>query len=218
MTESKPNRLGISVKDDGATFTAGSLLTSLGGWWGIVESIAPTLLYISIFTITSNVLYAAIPAGAASLGFLIRQFVVKKSLGSAIAGAISVVIAIALPLREGGHASDYFTVGLLTNAAYLVAISISIVVRFPVVGLLVSGIMSSGLGWRKDKSQLRRFDAATLLWVFLFGFRLVVEAPLYFASQLQMLGVVKLILGVPFYAIVVWLTWLIVRPLIRARH
>ena len=209
---SEPNKLGISFENDEATFDVKTLLSSLGGWWGIVESILPTIIYVVIFSLTGTVLAAAIPAGAVSLLFVARQFVVRKSLTSAIVGAVSVLIAVALPLRQGGQASDYFTLGLLTNLAYLVAISISVLVRFPVVGVLVSTISSSGMGWRKNRSLLRRFDAATLLWVGLFGVRLTVEAPLFFTHQLQALAVVKLVLGIPFYAIVLWLTWLVVKP------
>lgn len=213
----KPNRLGVNFDSEEASFSAKSLLSSLGGWLGVTESVVPTLIYVLIFTFTKNVLWAAIPAGASSLFFILRQFVVRKSLASAVAGGVSVLIAVLLPLRQGGQASDYFTIGLLTNLGYFLAMLISIAVRWPIVGILVSGVTSSGFGWRKQKSKLRRFDAATLLWVLLFGLRLTVEFPLYLANQLQALGLVKLVMGVPFYAIVVWLTWLVIRPTFQRR-
>ena len=52
---------------------------------------------------------------------------------------------------------------------------------------------------------------ATVLWCGLFGLRLAVELPLYFAGNTQSLATLKLILGVPLYAALLWVTWLLVR-------
>jgi hypothetical protein len=45
----------------------------------------------------------------------------------------------------------------------------------------------------------------------MFALRLVVEVPLYLASNAAALAVAKLILGLPLYAIVLIATWLIIR-------
>ncbi len=50
---------------------------------------------------------------------------------------------------------------------------------------------------------------ATLLWIGVFGLRLGVELPLYFADLTSALGTMKLILGVPLYATALWITWLL---------
>jgi hypothetical protein len=121
-----------------------------------------------------------------------------------------------LPLRQGGHASDYFALGLLTNLGYFTAMLLSIFIRFPIIGVLVSGFTSKGFGWRKQRNLLRRFDAATALWVGLFGVRLAVEFPLFLANALEPLGIVKIVMGVPLYAVTLWLTWLVIRPTFTA--
>ena len=41
--------------------------------------------------------------------------------------------------------------------------------------------------------------------------RPAVELPLYFTGQIQALATLKLILGVPLYAGILWVTWLLVR-------
>ena len=48
----------------------------------------------------------------------------------------------------------------------------------------------------------------------MFALRLVVEVPLYLAgeSALSALGVARLVLGVPLYAVCLWFAWLIARP------
>jgi hypothetical protein len=52
---------------------------------------------------------------------------------------------------------------------------------------------------------------ATWLWVGLFAVRLLVEVPLYLARQTEWLAGTKLLLGVPLYAAMLWVTWLLVR-------
>jgi hypothetical protein len=216
LSELKPNRLGLAGEGENTRFDAKSLLASLGGWAGIVEATVPTTLYVITYTIWQNVWLSAVLAGATSLGFIVRQLFVRKSLATAIAGAVSVLIAVMLPLRQGGHASDYFALGLLTNLGYFTAMLLSIFIRFPIIGVLVSGFTSKGFGWRKQRNLLRRFDAATALWVGLFGVRLAVEFPLFLANALEPLGIVKIVMGVPLYAVTLWLTWLVIRPTFTA--
>jgi uncharacterized membrane protein len=63
--------------------------------------------------------------------------------------------------------------------------------------------------------KLRYFDLVTLLWVGLFGVRLAVELPLYFAGEVVTLGFVKLVLGLPFYLTMIWVSWLLLRRVVR---
>ena len=52
---------------------------------------------------------------------------------------------------------------------------------------------------------------ATWLWVGLFSARLLVQTPLYLSGQTEWLAATKLVMGVPLYAGMVWVTWLLVR-------
>ena len=51
----------------------------------------------------------------------------------------------------------------------------------------------------------------------MFAIRVGVEVPLYLASNDAALGVAKLVLGVPLYAIVLLLTWLLIRSAFPAK-
>ena len=42
--------------------------------------------------------------------------------------------------------------------------------------------------------------------------RLVVQVPLYLADNVVALGTTRLIMGVPLYALGLWLAWLVSRP------
>ena len=102
-------------------------------------------------------------------------------------------------------------VGIWVNVASFVVILISLLARYPIIGLLVGILANEGLQWRADARKRRVLTIATLLWLGLFATRLIAGVPLYLAGEAEVLGVVKLVLGVPFYAAVLWVTWLMVR-------
>ena len=52
---------------------------------------------------------------------------------------------------------------------------------------------------------------ATWLWVGMFVLRLGVQVPFYVAEQAAALAATKLLMGLPLYAAVLWVTWLMVR-------
>ncbi|MFD2792063.1 DUF3159 domain-containing protein [Promicromonospora vindobonensis] len=65
--------------------------------------------------------------------------------------------------------------------------------------------------WRDDPAKMRTYGQATWLWVGLFALRLAVKTPLYFAGDIAWLGTFHLLLGVPLWALVLYLTWYVVR-------
>jgi hypothetical protein len=212
------NKLGISRHEDGSFKLDGaSLMSSLGGVWGILESAIPGTAYAIAFALTNNLLMSLYIACTLSLVFVIAQIIRKRPLAQAISGVVGIGIAAYLTLHDGTdakHARDFYLQGLFTNAGYFVAVSLSILIRWPIVGVLV-GALSDGTRWRKNRALVRRYSTVTLIWVALFGLRLLVEVPLYFANAVVALGFVKLLMGVPLYALCLWFTWLAVRPLLR---
>ena len=188
-----------------------SVLGAVGGWLGIIESILPAMLFVTVLSITKNTVAAVVSAVSVSAFFLLLQLIRKKPLTQAIAGAIGIGISAFLPLREGGQAADYFIQGFFTNAIYGSVLLISVIIRWPIIGLLVGALLGDAKSWRKDKALARRFQVATLLWIGLFSARLLVQVPLYFAGQTELLGVFRIAMGVPLYALCIWFTWLLIR-------
>ena len=82
-----------------------------------------------------------------------------------------------------GNASDFFLPGLLANAAYASAYLISILVRWPLLGIIVAALQGKGMEWRRDPEAVRRYSRASWIWVGLFTLRLAVQLPLYFARR-----------------------------------
>lgn len=209
-------RLGLHDSDGQINISRQSVLGAVGGWLGVIESILPALVFVVVLSVSKNTLAAVISAVSVSVVFLVIQIVRKKPLTQAIAGAIGIGISAFLPLRDGGHPEDYFVQGFITNAVYLSVLSLSLLVRWPIIGVLVGLLIGSGSGWRKNKSQIRRFQAATFIWIGLFSGRLIVQLPLYFAQATEALGIARIAMGVPLYALCIWFTWLLVRGVLSS--
>jgi hypothetical protein len=218
--QSAAAKLGLAIHDEDGnlSLTKQSMLGAVGGWLGIVESILPATLFVTVLSTSKNVVAAVITAVSVSVAFLILQIVRKKPITNAIAGGVGIAISAFLPLREGGQPADYFVQGFFTNLGYGSVLLISMAVRWPLIGVLVGFLTGEGTSWRKNKQQMRRFQAATGIWVGLFAARLFVQLPLYFSHQTELLGIFRIAMGIPLYALCLWLTWLLTRAIILTRR
>lgn len=209
-------RLGLHDSNGELNISKQSVLAAVGGWLGIVEAILPALVFVSVLSVSKNTAAAVIAAVSVSAIFLIIQVVRRRPLTQAIAGAIGIAISAFLPLRDGGHPEDYFVQGFITNAIYLTVLLVSVLVRWPIIGVLGGLLLGGGSKWRQNKAQMRRFQAATFIWIGLFVTRLLVQLPLYFAQATEALGIARIAMGVPLYALCLWFTWLLVRGVLSS--
>ena len=220
MSEDKKSsqaaKYGLRKTDDGYQLDAKSLLASVGGVQGLVETTLPGFLYVLTFTITRDAVIAASVVGVAVFALTIRHFVLKRPWTQLVGSLVGVGLAIWLTLRPGGQAGDFYLKDFWINAAYGSVLLLSVIVRFPLIGLLMGFLTNQGLSWRKDRRKVRFFDLVTLLWVGLFATRLIVEVPLYLAGDVVTLGFVKIVLGLPFYLTMIWVSWLLLRGVVKA--
>jgi hypothetical protein len=140
----------------------------------------------------------------------IARLVRRESPRQAVAGLVGVVFAAFIAQRSG-KAENFFLPGLLLNAAYASAFLISIVVRWPLVGVIAGQVDGEGSSWRDDRRRVRVFTRATWMWVGLFLLRLAVQLPLYLAGAVVALGIARTAMGLPLFGLALWLTWLMVR-------
>lgn len=200
--------LGGLARDE--TLTGRDLLGALGGVRGLAEAILPGLVFLVVYTFTKEL----VPALAASLGlavvFTVVRLVRRSGPTQAIAGLIGVGASAALALWTG-RAEDNYVLGFYTNAAYAVALLVSLLVRWPLIGVIVGFLVGDGTAWRTERRKLRAMQFLTLVWLGLFAARLIVQVPFYFAGNVEALGATRLLMGVPLYALVLVFTWLVVR-------
>ena len=201
---------GFGQVAPGEVPTAASLLSAVGGVRGLIESILPGLVFLVLFTITKSVALAVLVPVVVGLGFIVVRLVTRSALMPAIIGLLLLVVSAVLALISG-RAEQAFIPGMLINAGSALVLLISIVVRWPLIGLIVGFLTNEGVEWKKDAAKRRVLSIATWMWLGLFVLRLAVEVPLYLARQTEWLASMKLILGVPLYAVLLWVTWLLVR-------
>lgn len=236
------------------------MLDSVGGVRGLVEAIAPGLIYLVVYVTTGNLTPALISSLSVAVLLVVLRLIQRTPVTMAFSGIFGVAIGLFVAWRSG-DASDFYVWGLLVNIAYLVVLALSNVVKWPGVGVMVE-ILQSGLGatssskespagdastnsaaiegaegleaaqsskisdestdqpalvwptaWRKDADLMRRYTVVTWIWVAMFAARLIVQGPLYLAgeSAVAALGTARLIMGLPLFALVLWLSWRIIR-------
>lgn len=185
---------------------------AIGGWRGALESGAPALGFLLAYQIGGHVLRTAIwTAAVIALVAAVIRVVRRSSLQFVVSGVIGVAVSAWFVSRTG-QAKDYFVPGLLTNAGWGAAYLLSVIVRYPLIGVLVGALEGEPLKWIRDPERRRAANIATWCWVALFAGRLAIELPLYFAGALNALGAAKLLLGWPPYLLVVWLSYRLMRP------
>jgi hypothetical protein len=215
--------LGAAARRAGLDPAAGSstgaaVWSAMGGWRGILESVLPSLLFVIAYTTTQNlVLSLAVSVGVAVVFTLVR--VAQKSPPSAALGGLIAAAAAAILALITGNPSDNFVPGLLTNLAYGLAMLVSAVVGWPIIGLAAGYLLGDGVAWRRDRRKRRTFFWLTIAWAALFAARLAVQFPIYLSSldpanresAVALLGTLKIAMGLPLFAPLVAVTWLTVR-------
>ena len=218
LKASAAKRLGVSSTEGKLSLDGKSVLEGMGGKLGIAETILPSVLFGSSFAITGQALIAVSLAGGTSALFIVYRLITRRSASSALVGALAVGFAAWLALREGGQAVDYFIPGFITNAVYAMALLVSILVRWPLIGVLVELLRGQGTLWRKDRKIVTVYSLVTGLWVGFFSLRLAVQVPLYVSGSAELLAAARVAMGPPLYAGVILVTWLILRAtVLRAR-
>jgi hypothetical protein len=203
-------RTGIGQVAPGEVPTAGSLLSAIGGVRGLIESILPGLGFLVLYSVTRNLLLSVLVPVAISLVFVVIRLVGRTPLTQAFAGVAGIAISAVLALVTG-KPEDNFLPGIVINCVSLVVLLISIVARWPLIGVIVGFLTNEGSAWRGNRTRRRVLYIATWLWCGLFALRLAVEVPLYLSREVEWLAGTKLLLGVPLYAAFIWITWLLVR-------
>jgi len=189
--------------------SAATLLTAMGGVRGILESILPGLLFLVTYTVTRSLWWSVAAPVVIAIVFVVIRLVRRQALTTSIAGLVGIVISAAIALLLNKPEANFIP-GFFINAGILLITLITLAVRRPLIGVVASLLLSDP-EWRADRAQRRVAYIATWLWVGLAVIRLGVELPLYFAGDTSALAAARLITGVPLYAVILWLTWLVMR-------
>lgn len=204
-------RAGLDPAETSSTHKV--VWSAMGGWRGILESVLPSLAFVIIFTIRPEplILSLGVSVGLAAV-FTVVRLLQKSPPSAALGGLIAAVAAAALALWTG-RGADNFVPGLITNAVYGSVILVSALIGWSLIGLAVGFLMGEGTTWRSDRRKRRAYFWLGVAWAALFFARLAVQLPLYLAGDVTALGTLKLVMGLPLFAPLIAVTWLVVRAL-----
>ncbi|MEZ5186127.1 MAG: DUF3159 domain-containing protein [Candidatus Nanopelagicales bacterium] len=191
---------------------------AIGGWRGMFDSGLPSVVFVLVYLFNGRVLQPALVAALAAGGLiLVWRLFRRQPLTQVLAGFAGVAISAYVSSRTG-QARDFFLWGLIVNVAYGSAFLVSLAVRWPLMGVVVGVITGDPTGWRSDVELRRIFAAATWVWVFVFGGRILVQVPLYLAGWVGALGTAKILMGWPLFLFGAYVTYRLLRPVFAARR
>lgn len=189
-----------------------SLMEIVGGPLGIVESTIPTVVFVISNTASQDVnLSAAIAIMVAAIAAFAR-LIRHESPRASLLGLAGVAVA-ALYAAKTGKAENFYLPGLLLNAGYALMMLGSVAVRWPAVGLVSGQIDGNGTAFRRDPVHFSVANRATLMWAAMFLTRIAVQLPMYLAGSVVALGVARVSMGLPLFALCTFLTYSWMRAL-----
>lgn len=194
--------------------TGSDVWAAVGGVRGVIESIAPGVTFLVVFTLTGNLVASVTtPLGIAAV-LLVARLVARSSVQPVLVGMVGLAASAGVALWSG-RPEDNFVLGLWVNAISLTVVVVSILVGRPLVGV-IAGLLAGDSSWRSDRAKRSLATIATLIWVGLFGGRLAVQVPLFLSGAVAELAIARLVMGVPLYAVALWLSWLLMRAVYQA--
>lgn len=173
----------------------------MGGPMGMIDSGLPVVVFI-VANAIGGLGWGIGAALGAAVVIAIMRIARKRPVTQAVAGLFGVGIAAFIAYKTDS-AKGYFLLGIWSYLLYGGALLVSILVRWPLIGVIWEGINGKGTGWRSDRKLVRRYDWATFVWVVVFAARYLVQNYLYDTDQVGWLAAVRLLMGYPVFIIAI---------------
>ncbi|MDO5031721.1 DUF3159 domain-containing protein [Corynebacterium sp.] len=205
-----PHTEPVNAVQDEAEEAEPTLLEQMGGLTGLVSATLPIVVLIPV-----NNFWGLGPALAAALGMAALIFVWRlarrDTLQPAISGLLGVAICAGIAWYTGS-AKGYFLYGIWMSLLFFIVAFISILVRWPIVGVVWKGINGEDMSWRELVPARRAYAVATAGWAVVFLARFVIQRAIYDADATTALGIVRIVMGWPLTGLVTLLTvWMVRR-------
>jgi len=177
-----------------------TVLEQMGGVSGMLYSSLPVVIFVIVNFATKNLMAAIISALVSAVVIGVVLAVRKGTVQPAISAVLGVGIAAFIAYKTG-EAKGFFLFGIWQSVVYGSAFLLSIIVRWPLAGVLWTFLNGRDRSWRADKASVRDYDIATFVWALVFFARFVVQRWLYDGDQVGWLAVARLAMGYPLMAI-----------------
>ncbi len=212
----------ISTEEELPPF-AEQMAQQLGGMKGIIESGIP----VTVFVMANLVLGWLMPsppaaerftlkiaitaAVAVAIAIAVMRLARKESVRFAVNGLFGIALGAWLAWDTGEERAFYLP-GILITLGYVGLLLGSIVIGHPLVGWMWTIIANGGKGeWRADARLRRVFGWLTGLWATVFLLKASIQSALYYADYPTALGVARIALGYPVFALLIAVSFWAIR-------
>lgn len=193
--------------DDQSAVTQAALFDAFGGVRGTVETMLPGLLFVMIYTINRDVKLSALAAGAVAVLLVIVRLLRKDTVKHAFSGVFGVGVGVAFALFTGS-AKGFYLPGMIYGAGLGVAFTVSALVGFPLLGVILGPVFKENLSWRtRNPGRKKAYIKASLAWGIIFLAKYAILFPLYWWGDATQLGWVLIALKLPPMVLAVYFTW-----------
>ncbi|MFH8617198.1 DUF3159 domain-containing protein [Streptomyces sp. NPDC017979] len=188
--------------------TEAALFDAFGGIRGMVETVLPGLLFVTIYTINKDLHASAIAALALALVLVAARLVLKGTVKHAFSGVFGVAFGVVFAMMTG-NAKDFYLPGMLYTLGLAVAYIATAIAGVPLIGLMLGPVFKENLSWRtRNPGRKKAYTKASWAWGLILLAKCAILFPLYWWADTTELGWVLVALKIPPFLLAVYLTWI----------
>ena len=206
----KPTADTVDAEDseqDVRAVTEAALFEAFGGLRGMIETVLPGLLFVSIFTVNKNLHWSAIAALAVALALVVVRLVSRDTVKHAFSGVFGVAFGVVFAMMTG-NAKNFYLPGMLYTLGLALAYIITTLAGVPLIGLILGPVFKENLSWRtRNPGRKKAYAKASWAWGLILLAKCAILFPLYWWANTAQLGWVLVALKIPPFLLAVWLTW-----------
>ncbi|WP_415949202.1 DUF3159 domain-containing protein [Streptomyces sp. KLOTTS4A1] len=187
--------------------TEAALFEAFGGLRGMIETVLPGLLFVTIYTINKDLHLSAIAALGVSLLLLVARFARRGTIKHAFSGVFGVAFGVVFAMMTG-NAKDFYLPGMLYTLGLALAYIITTLCGVPLIGLILGPVFKENLSWRtRNPGRKKAYAKASWAWGLILLGKCAVLFPMYWWADTTKFGWVLVALKIPPFLLAVYLTW-----------
>ncbi|MFF4171670.1 DUF3159 domain-containing protein [Streptomyces sp. NPDC001744] len=187
--------------------TEAALFEAFGGLRGMIETILPGLLFVTIFTVNKDLHISAIAALAVSLVLVAVRLIRRDTVKHAFSGVFGVAFGVVFAMMTG-NAKDFYLPGMLYTLGLALAYMVTAAAGVPLIGLILGPVFKENLSWRtRNPGRKKAYTKASWAWGLILLGKCAVLFPLYWWADPTRFGWVSVALKIPPFLLAVYLTW-----------
>ncbi len=195
-----------------------SLASLLGGGRAALDATLPVIAFTAGWLLTDrSLLWGALAAVVVAGLVAVWRLRSGRRPRAVLIGILAVCASAAIAVYTG-RPEDFFLLQIISNFASAVAWALSVVLRWPLLGLVVGGVLGQKTRWRRDPALLRAYSRASWVWVGQYVIRVAAFVPLWNGGQVAGLTGARIVLSWPLVAACLAVSWWVLRRALPPGH